>query len=205
MTGSGAPSADAPQAVLGRWFLRKFLREPASVASFWPSSRHLAAAMLRDLAIPDGGAVLEFGPGTGAFTDVIAARLGPGHGYLGIDRDPDFVALLQRRHPRLEFVQADVFALPELLAARPQLAPAAVVCGLPLVAMPKQPVDRLLATVCELLPAGGSFRTFSYVHTMANPSSWSLRHRMQRIFPRFAVHGPVWRNFLPALVFAGSK
>lgn len=203
MTGSIAPPAGASQAELGRWFLRKFLRSPGSVASFWPSSRHLAAAMLRDLELPEGGAVLEFGTGTGPFTDAIAARLSATHGYLGIDRDADFVALLRARHPQLEVVAEDVFELPRLLAERPQLRPAAVICGLPLVAMPKPAVDALLETVRDVLPTGGVFRTFSYLHTTVNPNQWSLRRRMRRIFPKFTVRGPVLRNLPPAWVFEG--
>lgn len=203
MTGSIAPPADASQGELGRWFLRKFLRSPGSVASFWPSSRHLADAMLRGVELPEGSAVLEFGPGTGPFTDAIAARLTPQHHYLGIDRDPDFVALLRVRHPRLEVAAADVFELPRLLADRPHLRPAAVICGLPLVAMPKPEVDGLLETVRDLLPAGGTFRTFSYLHTVVNPNQWSLKQRMRRIFPKFTVHGPVLRNLPPAFVFEG--
>ncbi len=195
----------APPVAEGFWFLRKFLREPAHVASFWPSSRWLAAAMVRDLQLPRGHAVLEFGPGTGPFTSAIERRLRelPDRGYLGIERDPEFTALLRARFPQLEFCVSDVARLPDLLAERPALRPGAVICGLPLVAMPVDVVDRLLGTAAARLPPGGFFRTFSYVHTMVNPASWDLRERMRRIFRAFTVRGPIVRNVPPALVFEG--
>lgn len=191
----------------GPFFLRKFLRAPGAIASVWPSSRRLAAAMLDGVAFGPDSAVVELGPGTGPFTDLVAARLGgsPGHRYLGIDRDPDFVAFLRRRHPHLEFVVADAAELPTLLAARPALRPTAVVSGLPLVAMPERVVAGLLDTIHGALPAGGHFRTFSYLHTTLNPASWRLRRDMRNRFAEFQVHGPILGNLPPALVFAARR
>ncbi|MBL8748241.1 MAG: methyltransferase [Planctomycetes bacterium] len=188
------------------WFLRKFLREPTHIAALSPSSRWLAAAMVRDLAIRPGGAILEFGPGTGPFTAAIAEHLRavPGSRYLGIERDPEFAVFLRRRFPQLEFRNDDVVRLGAILAGMPDLHPAAVVCGLPLVSMPVPVVDELLRRVAAVLPPGGVFRTFSYVHTMLNPSSWALRRRMRRIFRSFCVRGPVFRNAPPALIFEGA-
>ena len=159
--------------------------------------------MLRDLDVEPGQAVLEFGPGTGPFTQAIDERFGEGIDYLGIERDPEFAELLRQRFPRREICTADVADLDALLAQRTRLRPAAVVCGLPLVSMPEDVVDALLRQVAQRLPAGGSFRTFSYVHTMVNPASWSLRRRMREIFTDFTVRGPVWRNAPPALIFEG--
>lgn len=193
--------------VRGSWFLRKFLREPRSVASVWPSSRSLCRAMLDGLSVAPGEAIVELGPGTGAFTRGIESRLArvPAAGYLGVDRDAEFVAHLRRLYPQREFVQADAFALPELLQDRPHLRVRAVVSGLPLVSMPKAKVEHLLGFIDEVLVPGGEFRTFSYVHTMATRASWWLRGVMRRRFAHFAVHGPVWRNVPPALVFAARK
>lgn len=198
----------APDSPLGErvWFLRKFLRDPKQVASVWPSSHWLAAALVRDIVVPEGGAILEFGPGTGPVTRAIDDLLRGqrfAH-YLGIERDPEFVALLRKRFPDFEFCNADVASLGKLLEGRHDIDPVAAVCGLPLVSMPVDVVDDLLRTVADLLPNGGVFRTFSYVHTMMNPASWSLRRRMRAIFRRFRVHGPVIRNMPPALVFEGA-
>ena len=203
---SRAPAAVAPRA-LGPFFLRKFLREPGEVASVWPSSRFLARAMLADVRLAPGDAVVELGPGTGSFTQAIAPLLAATErsGYLALDRDPEFIAVLRARFPELEFVQADAATLAAELAARPQLRPKVIVSGLPLVAMPKPVVEQLLAFAFELLPPGGTFRTFSYLHTVVNPASWWLRRRMREVFGDFRVRGPVLRNVPPALVFDARK
>ena len=162
--------------------------------------------MLAGLAPRAGEAIVELGPGTGPFTDRIVERLQqvPGSGYLGIDRDPDFVGFLRERHPQLEFVLADAGTLGEQLRARPALRPVAVVSGLPLVAMPPAVVDALLDAVQAALPPGGQFRTFSYLHTMANPASWRLRRLLRARFRSFEVRGPVLCNLPPAWVFAAT-
>ncbi|MCU0866176.1 MAG: methyltransferase domain-containing protein [Planctomycetes bacterium] len=209
MSGAPIPSAAGASAASGSgsWFLRKFLRDPKEVASVWPSSRFLARAMVAGIDMAPGESIVELGPGTGPFTDAIVPKLAsvPGASYLGIDRDPEFIAHLRRRHPGLEFVQADAFALPELLAARPQLRVRAVLSGLPLVALPKPQVTALSEFVHGLLPTGGAFRTFSYLHTVVNPASWWLRGLLRERFARFVVNGPVWRNVPPALVFAAQR
>lgn len=188
-------------------FLGKFLRSPREVASLWPSSRWLARAMVRDLDLGPGEAVLEFGPGTGPFTRAIhdAMRGRVDVAYLGIERDPEFAHLLRERFPGIDVCTGDVADLEAMLAQRPHLRPGAVVCGLPLVAMDPPMVDGLLRTIATRLPRGGFFRTFSYLHTMANPASWSLRRRMRGIFREFAVHGPCLRNLPPALIFEGRS
>ena len=191
----------------GPLFLRKFLRDPGGVASVWPSSRHLARAMLAGVRLRAGDAVVELGPGTGPFTDRIVSLLGEAEhtAYLGVDLDEEFVSLLQRRHPGIEFVVADAGRLGELLAARPQLRPVAFVSGLPLVSMDRDLVQGLLRTVHDALPKGGVFRTFSYAHTMVNPASWWLRGLLRAMFAEFRVRGPVWRNVPPALVFDATR
>ena len=206
MTAPLPPARSEPPRALGRFFLRKFLRDPKDVASVWPSSRFLARAMLRGVALQPGDAVVELGPGTGSFTQEIVRLLDrtTGSGYLGIDRDPEFVAVLRARFPHLEFVEADADTLAAQLAARPHLRPRAVVSGLPLVAMPKPLVTAMLETIREALLPGGTFRTFSYAHTVVNPASWWLRRQMRAVFPHFVVRGPVVRNLPPALVFQAT-
>ena len=205
---AATPSPTAPSTATESWrFLRKFLRDPQQIASIWPSSRHLARWMVDGITVSPGDAILELGPGTGPFTTAIDALLRGTQGvqYLGIERDPEFVELLRRKHPQRELVLADAGDLGVELALRPWLRPVAVISGLPLVSMPIPTVDRLLDAVLHALPTGGHFRTFSYLHTVVNPASWRLRRTLAERFGELRVTGPVLRNLPPALVFAARK
>src|SRR5438552_13061830 len=87
-------------------FWEGVLRHPASIGAIAPSSEALAKAMVSDLALAlaDGDLLIELGPGTGAFTAEIASILPRADAYLGIEREPVFVELLQRQFPALRFV-----------------------------------------------------------------------------------------------------
>ena len=88
---------------------------------------------------------------------------------------------------------------------RPGLRPFAVVSGLPLVAMPRPLVTAMVDDIVRLLPPGGHFRTFTYLHSIVNPSQWWLRGLLSERFAHFRLQGPVVRNLPPALIFSATK
>ncbi len=198
-------------------FLQRFLREPGSIASAWPSSRYLARAMYDGLDFEHLTSVVEFGPGSGALTRTIAARVarqGQGTGrpakgrslrYLGIERDPALFRLLGRRFPALDFVCADVCDSAALVAGH-DLAPVdLVVSGLPLILMRSDDLEGLFGAMASFLAPTGVFRAFCYVHSSPLPGSRVLRAQMRRYFGTFEIGRPVLRNMPPALVLTGRQ
>jgi len=198
-------SATTDPGTSGWFFFRKFLKDHHNVASIWPSSQILARAMLRGLELRPGDTVVEYGPGTGSFTQALLSTAPKDIRFLAIERDPDFRDLLARRFPEHTFVQGLVQDVDKILEEKGFDPPKVVLSGLPLISFPRRDVDRILLQTQRLLAPGGSFRTFSYTHSMANPRQWSLRSRMARIFARYNASRPVWRNAPPALVLTGWK
>jgi phospholipid N-methyltransferase len=186
----------------GLFFFRKFLREPGPVAAVWPSSRWLARAMVRGLDLRSGDVVLEFGPGTGSFTAALAPLAATGVRYLGVERDADFHRHLRARFPCLSFQRGTIgeLDLEALLAGLGLGNVAAIVSGLPFASMPSPSVHAILATSRRVLRDGGSFRTFSYVHSLPTPGLWRLREELRRHFGTVRTHRPVLRNLPPAYV-----
>ena len=84
-------------------FLRQFARSPRSIGAVLPSSAALAEAMLAPVDFSAARTVVEFGPGTGAFTRAIAQRLPSHTRYLGIELNPTFCRSLALSFPRLRF------------------------------------------------------------------------------------------------------
>jgi phospholipid N-methyltransferase len=186
-------------------FLRGFLREPRAVASVWPSSRHLAEAMLEGIDLAPGDVIVEYGPGTGSFTELIAERrraIG-GLEYVGIERSEDFLGILRARFPGMRFVRGraeDAIAIVGDCAGRP---PRVVISGLPLIAMPT--METVVAATSRLLARPGAFHTFSYVHSAPTPGARRLRAAMRAYFDEFEVSGAILRNIPPALVLRGRQ
>jgi len=79
-------------------FRRRLLRNPRQISAIAPSSRALARAMTLGLG-PRGGPVVEFGPGTGRFTEAILARGVPPERVTLFELDEEFVDYLRGRFP----------------------------------------------------------------------------------------------------------
>src|SRR5262245_19364823 len=117
-------------------FLRQFVQSPRTVGAVLPSSQALAQAMLAPIDFATARTIVEFGPGTGAFTRAIAPRLAPGCRYLGIELNQAFVQSLSAEFPHLTFVHGSVADLKQILGAQDLDRVDAIVCGLPWATLP---------------------------------------------------------------------
>ena len=189
------------------YFFRRFLRNPRRVASVVPSSRFLAAAMFEGLNLRDGDLVIEFGPGTGAFTREVLnlRRSGVQVRYLGIERDAGLFRRLCTRYPELDFQLGDVRDAPRFVAERGLPLARAVISGLPLVLMPESVQDEIFAGLAAILQPDGVFRTFSYVNNYPTAGAFRLRQRFGRSFGAWDLSRPVIRNLPPAFVLSGRS
>lgn len=189
----------------GLFFFKRFLSNPREVGALCPSTRHLAAAMVRDLDLQEQDVVIEYGVGTGSLTPTIGDLVGrtPGARYLGIEREPGFVDILRGRFPRLEFANAQVEDVERLLEEHRMQAPRAILSGLPLILLPT--MEEIVRTTERVLQPGGEFRTFSYLQSYPTRAAGRLRRLMKETFAEFSMSRLVLRNFPPAFVLRGRK
>ncbi len=182
-------------------FLRQFMRSPRSVGAILPSSAALSRAMLAPIDFAAVGTIVEFGPGTGALTKGIAARLAPGSRYVGIEQNPAFVRELTTAFPGMAFVQGSVADLVGILAGQGIAAVDAIVCGLPWTTLPVSLQEAVFAAMDTVLVPGGMFVTFAYLQGLALPAAWTLRRRLQHQFAEVARSRVVWGNVPPAFAY----
>jgi phospholipid N-methyltransferase len=185
-------------------FLQEFLRDPWQIGAVAPSSRHLAEAMVEP--IPRTGAVVvELGPGTGAFTRHIAARLAGRGRQVAVELNPALAERLQRRHPDLEVVRADARHLPELLAERGITEVDVIVSGLPWAGFAPATQQALLAAVAGVLSADGVFVTFGYGASRWTPSARRFRRLLRGEFDEVVIGRTVRLNIPPAFVYYARR
>lgn len=141
-------------------FFRSWVSAPMRVAAVAPSGPVLARLMTREI-MPDVGPVLELGPGTGVFTRALLSRGVPESHLTLIEFGPEFARLLTARFPQARVVSLDAARIVEagLFEAG---SVGAVVSGLPLLSMPQDKVEAIVAGAFTALRPDGVFYQFTY-------------------------------------------
>ena len=176
-------------------FVGQLLRNPREISAVVPSSRILAAAMVRDLG-PATGRVVEFGPGTGKITEAILDRgVAPGDLTL-YEMNATFCRALERRFPGVRVVNAPAQSAAE--AEEPGIG--AVVSGLPLLSMPRAVQEGIVAAAFTILAPGGPYVQFTYG---ARPPVDEAVRRTLGLEVRAGAR--VWHNLPPARVYRYTR
>lgn len=87
-------------------FMRSMLAQPRQVGAIWPTSRRAVRDLLDMHDLTSAHTIVEFGVGTGVYTQEILARLAPDATFLAFEIDPKLAAAVAQklRDPRLSVV-----------------------------------------------------------------------------------------------------
>lgn len=77
------------------FFLKTFLKD-RNIGALLPSSPYYVKRILSKIDFAKDNVVVEYGPGTGAFTSVLLDKLSPGSLLILIDTNPEFIRLLKK-------------------------------------------------------------------------------------------------------------
>ena len=185
--------------------LGEFVRKPMSVGAVAPSSRRLAELITDVAELDRASVVVEFGPGTGAFTEVILRKIPPPAAFFAIEANASFAAATRTRFPGLDVVHDSAVAVRAHLEARGHAACDCIVSGLPFASFSPATQDEILAAVTDVLAPGGRFVTFAHLTGVLWPLARRFRHRLTAEFSDVAVTHTIWRNIPPAYVYRAVK
>ncbi|MBQ0924049.1 class I SAM-dependent methyltransferase [Saccharopolyspora endophytica] len=186
-------------------FLWEFVKSPTTTAAVGPSSRALAEQMVAPIPLTGDPVVVELGPGTGAFTEVIQRRLGGRGTHLAVELNEGWAADLGHRFPGVDSVCGNARSVPGLLAERGLAQADVVVSGLPWVA--HAPVDGvpLVELLASVMAADGVFTQFAYTWTRWAPPARKQHADLKATFEETVVSRTVWRNLPPAVVYLARR
>ena len=185
-------------------FFKSFLKNPNVVGAVAPSSRVLARAMVEGRVEEATSCVVEYGPGLGSFTKEILARKKKNTLYVGIEKNPAFVEVLEKEFPSGRFLLGDAGDVAAILGELGVFQVDLVVSGLPFANFPPPVQKRILEATCAVLKPGGSFVTFNYIHTWLLNKARAFRERVSGVFHQVSWR-PVMRNVPPAFVVECRK
>jgi phosphatidylethanolamine/phosphatidyl-N-methylethanolamine N-methyltransferase len=190
-------------------FLMEFLKAPTTIGAIAPSSRYLAEQMVRGSGAEDARVVVEYGPGTGAFTGAIREAIKPGARYFAIELSAPCAERFRQKHPGARLFLGSAADVPELcrnegLSGHDCVD--VVFSGLPFASFPVDLQTKILERTHQVLRPGGRFITFAYAGFSAMTPAG---RRLRKLFPKYfssITHSPVvLRNLPPAFVFRCTK
>lgn len=182
--------------------LREFIADPEMVGAIAESSSFLARMIVEGLDLQNAGAVLEYGPGTGAVTDFILRELNPAAKFVAIELNPEFAAHFRARHPDVTLIEDSVANARAICDHAGIEAADCIVSGLPWGGFPADLQVKFMDAMMTVLKPGGAFVTFAYVHAAGlQPRGRRFAALLPRYFTTVTKSPVVWLNVPPAFVY----
>ena len=182
-------------------FLREFLVQPMATGAIVPSSDALGKAIVRNLDLSHAKAVVEYGPGTGAFTTYVLQSLDSDARFIAIEINPRLAEMFRKQHPDIQIFQDSVANAREICNAAGIDQVDCIVSGLPWASFPESMQVEFLDEMMRVLKPGGQFVTFAYVHGLMLPPGRRFSKILPKYFQTISKSPVVWNNFPPAFVY----
>lgn len=147
-------------------FLLEYIRNVREVGAVAPSSSFLARKMCEPIDFNHAKTIVEYGPGTGVFTDEMMKHVQPDATVVLIESNVVFYNKLVHKYSANKQVKVihDSAENTAMILRRLKLPQVDyVVSGLPFAALPSKASHAILSSTAELLRANrGAFITFQY-------------------------------------------
>jgi len=182
-------------------FLGEFLLHPTKTGAIAPSSQFLARTMVEWIDLPKAKTVLEYGPGTGVFTEQIIQRMPAGSKFAAIELNPRLAELFRRRHPGLTLIEDSVANVDAICQKLGLGQVDGIVCGLPWASFPESLQTRILDQMMTVMSPNGQFVTFAYLQGLLLPPGKRFAQLLPKYFTHVSKSRTVWLNLPPAFVY----
>ncbi|MFQ5719891.1 MAG: class I SAM-dependent methyltransferase [Acidobacteriota bacterium] len=186
-------------------FLRQFVQAPARTGAVAPSSRHLADRMMDCARVSEASVIIEMGPGTGVFTERIAAEIRPGSRFFALEVNETFAATTRQRCPGVTVHHDSAANARAHLERSGESSCDLVISSLPWASFGPRLQAEILDTIGDMLRPGGRLLTFAYLQGLALPSGQKFRRQLEARFSRVEKSRTVWRNVPPAFIYTAVK
>lgn len=176
-------------------FFSEYIKNVRTVGAILPSTRYLAKKMIAHVSFSTANVIVEYGPGTGVFTEAILQRKHDSTVLIVIEQNKAFFDILCQRYAHYEnvFIEHDSAEnIKKILKKHGQKQADYIISGLPFAALPAAVSDAILHSTVHVLTKQGSFVTFQYTMLKKN--------FMHGFFKHINVTRE-YRNIPPAYIF----
>ena len=186
-------------------FFSNFIKNPNTVGSLIPSSKSLARLMVQTAEVSQAYVIVEFGSGTGVFTEEIELQRSQDSHFFSFEIDSKFAEMTRNRCPGVNVINDSAVKTTEVLRENNIKHCDCIVSGLPWATLPNDIQTELFDAVKESLRPGGMFVTFGYVQSSVMPNLIRFREKLDRHFSETGVTPFVWNNIPPARAYWAKK
>ncbi len=187
-------------------FVKQFCFEPRTIGAIAPSSKKLARRIIEQINFDRVRVIVEYGPGTGAFTRQILERIHSNRTiFFGLELNEQMNRIACAQVPEVPIFQDSAAEIRKYLRQFGVKHADAVISGLPWASFPESLQDDILYETQAGLRKGGTFSTFAYLHGLVLPSGIRFRNKLKQHFSKVRVSPVVWGNVPPAIVYWCQK
>ncbi len=186
-------------------FIKQFVFHPTKTGAVAPSSKGLADLITDVADLSNTSAVIEFGPGTGVFTEKIFQKISKNTKFFALEINPDFVEATRNRCPEVIVYQDSATNAKKYLNELGLKECDCIICGLPWASFSEDLQNELLDTIIDVLKPGGKFLTFAYLQGLLLPAGMRFKKKLSARFNKVTKTRTVWLNLPPAFVYCAEK
>lgn len=146
-------------------FLFEYIKNPKLVGAVAPSGKRLAEKMINNIDFKNAKCVVEYGPGTGVFTEKILARVKDDTIVLLVEINKEFYNILKKQygHKKNVIIANDSAEnIDKILKENDIEEVDYIVSGLPFASLPREVSCSILNKTSKLVSKNTEFITFQY-------------------------------------------
>lgn len=146
-------------------FIKQYIRNPKTVGAVAPSSEKLANRMVEDINFINATCIVEYGPGTGVFTEKILNKKKDSTIFIAIEYNTEFYKILKdkfKNETNFILINDSAENLKDYLDKYNINKVDYIVSGLPFASLPDAMSQRILSVTKEILKGKSRFITFQY-------------------------------------------
>lgn len=182
-------------------FIAAFATNPSGIGAVVPSSDALCRQMVEWIDWPNVKAVVECGPGTGAFTEYILSCMVPGTTFVAVERNRNFATLLRKRFPNVSVYHDNVVNIRHVCTREGLGEVDVIISSLPWASLPDASQTACLDAMLTVLRPRGQFATFAYVSGLVIPAARQFRRKLYQRVSEVHISKTTWLNLPPAYVY----
>lgn len=170
-----------------------------------PSSKALAEVMTEGVDRINPQVIVEFGPGTGIFTEQIMRRKGPKSTFFALEINPYFHEMTQKRCPDAVVYRDSAANMVTYLTKHNAKNCDCIISSLPWASFPENLQTEIMDAVQTALKPEGSFYTFAYIHAAFFSNGKRFYRMLRNRFQHVSRSKIIWINVPPAFVYKCVK